>query len=185
MQVKVNLAIPLLGGIEGTWEPKRAERDAAWELYVELITRVSVVELDPADGKTREALTSFYQLFGITRDILRRYGPTVARGNSRRVTFGRIAVMMLNGVVRPVLARWHPLLSAYEEQRPPEVDTVKHERNWEHFAELRGDIDQTRRHLTEIAKVLGTVAGVESLLPEDLPPSRAPRPRDRESQRER
>lgn len=179
MQVRVSLAIPLVGGIEGTWEPKRAERDAAWELYVELITRISVVELDPEDGKTREALTSFYQLFAITRDILRRYGPVVARGNARRITFGRIAVMMLNGVVRPVLARWHPLLSAYEEKRPPDVDSVTHERDWEHFDELRAEIDRTRRLLTEIAEILGTVAGVESLLPRDLPPHGVPSPRTR------
>ncbi|MGZ4618701.1 MAG: hypothetical protein ACXV3F_08230 [Frankiaceae bacterium] len=29
--------------ISGTWEPNDAERAAAWELYVELVTRISVV----------------------------------------------------------------------------------------------------------------------------------------------
>lgn len=38
--VKLNLRVV---EISGTWEPNDAERRAAWELYVELVTRVSVV----------------------------------------------------------------------------------------------------------------------------------------------
>lgn len=168
MQVKVSLQIPFVGGIEGTWEPDTAERDAAWELYVELVTRVAVQPLHADDGRSREALTSFYQLFAITRDILRRYGPVIARGGPKRITFGRIAVAMLNGAVRPVLATWHPLLMSYEEQRPPNVDPVTHERAWERHGELRAEIDRTRVVLTEIATLLADVAGVDSLLPGDL-----------------
>lgn len=168
VQVKVHLQIPFVGGIEGTWKPERVERDAAWELYVELVTRISVVELHRDDGRAREALSSFYQFFAITRDILRRYGPAVARGSASRITFGRIAVSMLNGVIRPVLAHWHPRLTAYEETRPAEIDSVSHEQGWEHIAELRAEIDRTRHVLTDIAQLLGTVAGVESLLPETL-----------------
>lgn len=33
--------------LSGTWEPDSAERAAAWELYVELVTRISVVPLTP------------------------------------------------------------------------------------------------------------------------------------------
>ncbi|WP_211116539.1 hypothetical protein [Glycomyces buryatensis] len=177
MQVKVSLKIPFVGGIEGTWEPEQSERDASWELYVELITRISTVPLHRDEGKAREALTSFYQLFGITRHILRQYGPAVARGSDERITFGRIAVVMLNDVIRPVLAKWHPLLTSYEEQRPPHVDTVTHERGWERIDELRSEIDRTRRLLTDIAILLGRVAGVESLLAEDLRPLEPPNQR--------
>ena len=43
--VKVSLNLPYIGGVEGTWKPDESERNAAWEMYVELITRISVVEL--------------------------------------------------------------------------------------------------------------------------------------------
>lgn len=43
--VKVKLNIPLVGGIEGTWKFDENEKKAAWEMYVELITRIPVVEL--------------------------------------------------------------------------------------------------------------------------------------------
>ncbi|MGZ6868949.1 MAG: hypothetical protein ACXVHI_01345 [Frankiaceae bacterium] len=40
--VQVGLNLHFLT-ISGTWEPNDAERAAAWELYVELVTRISVV----------------------------------------------------------------------------------------------------------------------------------------------
>jgi hypothetical protein len=48
--VKVALNIPYLGGVEGTWEPDETEQRAAWDMYVELVTRISVVELRPGEG---------------------------------------------------------------------------------------------------------------------------------------
>lgn len=85
--------------LSGVWEPEDAERRAAWELYVELVTRIAVVPLRPADGILREALTSLYQLFGCTREILRRYGPDVARPAAPgRLRFGYLAIWVLNGV---------------------------------------------------------------------------------------
>jgi hypothetical protein len=106
--VTVKLQLPYIGGIEGTWEPDESERKAAWELYVELITRISVVELQPGEGLLREALASLRTLFESTREILRTYGPSVARPKSKdenAVSFGYLAVTILNVVVRPVLAK--------------------------------------------------------------------------------
>jgi hypothetical protein len=77
---KVSLNLPFgLGGVEQTWEPNDDERRAAWELHVELVTRIATVPLEPGAGLQREALTSLYSLFPTTRDILRRYGPGVAQ----------------------------------------------------------------------------------------------------------
>ncbi|MCC3768456.1 hypothetical protein [Streptomyces sp. UNOC14_S4] len=164
-QVTVRLTIPLLGEVTGVWEPVEAERKAAWELYVELATRVSTVELGPDDGFLREALTSFYSLFGTTRDILRRYGPDVApRRGPGRLTFGALAVTVLNQALRPLLADWHPRLAAHEALRPSGTDPVAHERSWEHAAELRGEIATVREVLIGLANALAEVAGSADLL---------------------
>jgi hypothetical protein len=41
---KVSLNLPFgLGGLEQTWEPNDDEQKAAWELYVELVTRTTTV----------------------------------------------------------------------------------------------------------------------------------------------
>ena len=64
--------------IGGDWTPDDSEGNAAWEMYVELVTRISVAELREGEGVLREALTSLYSLFGTTREILRRYGPGIS-----------------------------------------------------------------------------------------------------------
>ncbi|MEU5163090.1 hypothetical protein AB0G74_26265 [Streptomyces sp. NPDC020875] len=169
-QISVKLAIPLVGEISGIWEPDDAERDAAWELYVELATRISVVELREDEGLLREALTSLYTVFGTTRDILRRYGPAVApRVPAGQVTFGALAVTVLNLCVRPLLSKWHPLLTAHESLRSDQVDPVSHERRWARSAELRKEIEQVRRVMLALAEALNEVAGVGDLIAVRLP----------------
>ncbi|WP_262505066.1 hypothetical protein [Streptomyces sp. TRM68367] len=172
-QITAKLTIPFVGEISGTWEPADAERSAAWELYLELVTRVSVEELDPDEGFLREALSSLYTFFNTTREILRRYGPEVAPPLAPgHVSFGVLAVTVLNRVLRPLLASWHPRLTAYESQRPPGRDPVAHERQWEHAEALRGQIAEVRRTLVSLARTLQEVAGVSDLI--ELPAPRSP-----------
>ncbi|MFF7445084.1 MULTISPECIES: hypothetical protein [unclassified Streptomyces] len=172
-QVTARLAIPFVGDITGTWEPADAERSAAWELYLELVTRVSVEELDQEEGFLREALTSLYTFFDTTREILRRYGPEIAPPLAPgHVSFGILAVTVLNRVLRPLLATWHPRLSAYESQRPDGVDPVAWERRWEHADALRERIGEVRRTLVSLAHTLQEVADVSDLI--NLPSPRSP-----------
>ncbi|MFC4335398.1 hypothetical protein [Salininema proteolyticum] len=166
MQFKVNLKVPLVAGIEGTWSPGSDERHAAWELYVEMVTRVAVQPLHDQEGSLREALTSLYELFGITRQILIKYGPAVAKPTSGDISFGRIAIAMLNGSIRPLLSQWHPRLRAYEETRPETVDSIAHERMWEEHGDLRREFERTRQQLSVIATLLGNVAGVDPVITE-------------------
>ena len=166
-QISVKLSIPLFGEISGTWEPVDAERRAAWELYVELVTRIAVQGLAPDDGLLREALSSHYSLFSTARDILRRYGPDVApRRSAGHVSFGSLAVSVLNGALRPVLAQWHPRLAAYEATRAPHADPVAHERAWPHAQELRDELTAVRVTLTQLARALGEVSGAGDLMAE-------------------
>jgi hypothetical protein len=58
--IKIKFSLPWIGEIGGEWEPDESEVKAAWELYVELVTRISVVELKPGQGLLREALGSLY-----------------------------------------------------------------------------------------------------------------------------
>ena len=160
-KIKVNL--PFLG-IEGNWEIDEIQRKAAWEIYVELVTRVTVQELKDDEGLLREALSSFYSIFGTTRDILKKYGPSIAApGSPDDTTLGHIAVGVLNKVLRPLLARWHPILKDYEDMRPPNVSVTEYERNWPQAAALRAEIGNVRTQLQEYADVLAEVSGVSKL----------------------
>jgi hypothetical protein len=153
-----------LPGITGEWEVDESQKRAAWEMYVELITRISVQPLEADEGLLREALTSLYTLFGETRRILRQYGPDVATPAKRRfLSFGAIAVDVLNVWLRPVLARWHPLLADHESRRPTTSSPVQHERAWQHDQALRAELEILRGKLTAYADLLADVCGVPSL----------------------
>ena len=39
VNVKLDLKLPGIGGVAGTWEPHESEVGTAWELYVEMVTR--------------------------------------------------------------------------------------------------------------------------------------------------
>ncbi|GAV41143.1 hypothetical protein [Streptomyces acidiscabies] len=172
-QITATLSIPFVGEISGTWQPADAERSAAWELYLELVTRVSVEDLHPDEGFLREALTSLYTFFGTTRDILRRYGPDVAPPLAPgHVSFGVLAVTVLNRVLRPLLASWHPRLTAYESRRPEGHDPVDWERAWDQAPALRAQLTEVRRTLSSLARTLQKVADVSDLI--DLPAPRSP-----------
>lgn len=163
-EFQVSLKIPFIGDVSGKWVPDEAEQKAAWEMYVELVTRISVVELGPEEGLVREALTSLYRLFDITRAILRSSGPAVARPKEEGdLSFGYLAVAILNGALRPVLAKWHPLLLDWESKRPTGNSAAEWERAWDRNVELRRELAAVRGMLTEYANLLARVAQVPSL----------------------
>jgi predicted PilT family ATPase len=160
--VEVNLTLPGIGGVKGKWAPNDSERLAAWELYVELVTRISVVELKDKEGILREALNSLYSVFQITREILRKYGPEVAIPLKKdEFSFGKLAIMILNYQLRPFLTKWHPLLQEYESKRKPEISIKEHEDRWERNEEMRKELEKVRKTLIEYSILLAKVANVE------------------------
>jgi hypothetical protein len=164
LEVQVELAIPYIGKIAGTWKPDEREQDAAWEMYVELVTRVSVADPLPTGGSLRESLASLYSLFTTTRSLLRSYGPAVARPkHGGELSFGYLAINVLNYVLRPVLTKWHPMLLDWEHQRPAEVAPLVHEADWVYAEELREVLRRVRAMLLEYSSVLAEISRVPSV----------------------
>ena len=138
-------------------EDRRAERAAAFDLQVELATRIGLHALPDDAGGLREALASLYTLFGITRGILRRHGPSAGKVSG-------IALELLNEVLRPFMTRWHTRLAVHEERRSADVGPWEHERQWpaaEQFrAELAGLVAPLRQTATRLAQISGTSLGL-------------------------
>jgi len=154
---KLTVGLPFnLGSLE--FQDDESQQKAAWSLYVELSTRIAIQPLEENEGILREALTSLYNVFGITRQILREAGPEIAKGPQ---SFGAVAIDVLNKGLRPLLVKWHPILKAYEERKPTERTSVEHERLWEHEKELRNEINKVREQMAIYVSVLGKIAGVE------------------------
>ncbi len=129
---------------EVEFQPKEIDREAAWQLYVELITRISTQTLLPEEGDEKTALTSIYELFGITRDVLKNQGREC-------VEFTKLAVIVLNQVIRPFTAKWHrlSLQNAFETE--------------EKCNDFRRELAELQIQLRNYTKLLADIAEVEDL----------------------
>jgi|SRR5215217_7950189 hypothetical protein len=158
----VDRELPGMENGGGKWVADDTQQRAAWEIYVELVTRISVVGLRPNEGLLSEALSSLYTLFDSTRETLRRYGPEVAQPTADgTLSFGLLSLTLLNTVLRPVLAKWHPLLMDYESTRAENVSPLEHERNWDKNAELRRVLNEdVRGAMVKYADLFAQAAGV-------------------------
>ena len=125
------------------------DKDAAWELYIEMLTRIVTQPLPSEDGDEQAALDSVYSLFPTTREILRRRG----RGT---IQFSKVAIPVLNQVVRPFTAEWHrkSIANAFYD---PDQQT-----------EFRDSLAALQVELRNYNRLLANIAGVEDLT--DLEP---------------
>ncbi len=99
-----------------------------------------------------------------SRTILKGYGPSIAKPKGEgNLSLAYIAIAVLNTVIRPVLAKWHPLLIDFEHSKEPLNSILDHEQKWHQADELRGILNGVRLILIEYSNLLAEVAGVPSL----------------------
>lgn len=119
-------------------------KDAAWAMYVEMLTRITTQPLPDQDGDEQTALKSVYKLFKITRGILKEYG-------RESPEFTKLAVVILNQKVRPFTARWHQRsrAAAFEDSAA--------------CAEFRDELRDLQGILRGYLQALAALAGVEDI----------------------
>lgn len=135
-KVKLNLKFA-----EMEFEAKADDKDAAWEMYVELLTRIITQRLAPASGDEKTALDSVYSLFATTRNILK------VRGRNA-VSFTKVAIIILNQIVRPFTAKWHKISLANGFADPEKCNEFRKE-----LADLQTDMRCYASLLAEMAEV--------------------------------
>ncbi|MBI5314728.1 MAG: hypothetical protein HZB34_02010 [Nitrospirae bacterium] len=137
--LKINVGI-----LETEWQPQEKDREAAWELYIEMLTRIVTQPLPQGDGDEKSTLDSVHALFGITREILRRKGRDC-------VQFTKIAVVVLNQIIRPFTAKWHRMCLGGAFNDPGTRQ------------EFRNDLSKLQVELRKYTKALADIAEVEDL----------------------
>ena len=126
------------------WKPQDEDKSAAWDLYIELLTRITTQPLAEQDGDETTALTSVYSLFGLTR--------TTIKSNGRHcIEFTKIAVVVLNQIIRPFTAKWHKKSLEDAFSKPDECQ------------QFRSELAELQRKLRTYTKMLADMAGVEDL----------------------
>lgn len=130
--------------IEAEFKAQPDDQNAAWEMYVYLITTILTQKLPDEDGDEKTALESVYRLFGVTRDILVTYG-------RKAPGFSKIAVVVLNQIVRPFTAKWHKLSLAGAFS-----DT-------EQCKAFRRELSELQLNMRRYAALLANIAKVEDI----------------------
>ena len=132
------------GFLETEWKPTDPDKDAVWDLYVELLTRITTQPLPTQDGIEKTALDSIYSLFPTTRSILKSRG-------RQCFEFTKLAVVVLNQIVRPFTAKWHRVSTEGGFSKP------------ESCQQFRQELAELQSQLIVYAKALADIAGVEDL----------------------
>lgn len=126
------------------WTPKAADKNAAWALYIELLTRITTQPLPIEHGDEKTTLDSVYSLFATTREVIREHGPEC-------INFTKIAIVVLNQVIRPFTAKWHrkSLTGDFEDETERAV--------------FRDELAALQEELRKYSRMLADIAEVEDL----------------------
>ncbi len=135
------------------WQPTAADKSAAWALYTEIRTRIATQPLAYRHGDEDTALTSVYNIFGLTRDTIKQH-----EGCTH---FATLAVYVLNVHIRPFTAYWHKVKVA---GRLSSSDTCHRFRR--ELIDLQGKLRLFMRLLGHLAEGddfrTGTESGIET-----------------------
>lgn len=161
-QMSLNLPFGI-GGV--TIKISEAQKRAAWSLYVEYTTRITTQPLDSTQGSIREALSSMYKMFEVTREVLKEAGPGVAKDKD---SLGPLAIEIINQGIRPFIVEWHTVLGAFEDQEreaqrkelTPGIDTIIDESKWNRSQEFYDALKELQGELSIYVTALGKIAGI-------------------------
>ena len=130
--------------LEMEWKPQDEDKAAAWDLYIELLTRITTQPLSQSDSDEETALKSIFSLFGITREIIKKNG-------RHCIEFTKIAVVVLNQIIRPFTAKWHKksLEEAFNDSNECQ--------------QFRDELTDLQKTLKIYSKMLADMADVEDL----------------------
>ncbi|MEW8627235.1 MAG: DUF2235 domain-containing protein [Candidatus Thiodiazotropha sp.] len=123
------------------WAPNDADRALAWDIYVELQTRIAVQKLDDDKGDDAKALTSIAKLFGLSRKSMRKHG--VSCSNT-----GTLLTAYLNQKVRGFTSKWHRI--SLKDKWTDNPDVIR--------SEFRDELKQLQPILTTLSSALSQLA---------------------------
>lgn len=124
------------------WAPTKADRALAWDMYVELVTRIAVQKLKDDEGNDLAALSSIFGLFGLARESMREQGTECANSGTLLTTY-------LNRKVRWFTAKWHKISIEQDWKENPQP-----------ISDFRKELqEQIQPALQQLAQSLSVVAG--------------------------
>lgn len=130
--------------LEMEFKLKTADKDAAWDLYIELLTRITTQPLSKNTGDEEAALSSIHSIFRLTRAIIKTH-------KRHCIVFTKIAIIILNQIIRPFTSKWHKELLKNNFKSPKACK------------DFRSELSEIQKFLQKYTKMLADMADVEDL----------------------
>lgn len=125
----------------------RKEQEIAYKLWIELNTRKIGLEIDKEYDVIVEVYKSWYNFFGIAREILKELPCEKIENNENLVG---LTIDVLNKGLRPHLTKWQAKYRRWYEFNSkinPELSPQEIQRNYPEYKELLEDLIQTNNRM--------------------------------------
>mgnify|MGYP006117494351 CR=1 FL=1 len=144
-------------------KPNYTNIDIAYKIWVELNTRKIGIQIDFENDVITEVYNSWYQFFGITRDLIKDLPATKIRLDSDSKELIEISMKILNEGLRPHLTEWQAKyrrwyntaieISANENKSPQQI-----QKDFPQYDLLKEDMSRINRNLINYKDVIYKLA---------------------------
>jgi len=158
-QFSINLGIVTIGG-----ELTEEDRQCAWELYCELVSRVALMGKEDRRGELvftgevyEQSLDSLYAFFREARTLMRRYPVGRIGANKPQNHLGFFIAALLEVVIRPFLEKWQASYRHWWEHecaRLPQASPFERQKGYPLLEDMLADWRAVRRFCRSAAKEL-------------------------------
>ena len=158
------------------FKPNSLDRQIAYEIWVELSTRKIGLEIDLDHDVITEVYNSWYEFFGVTRELIKEVPAHKLRQKGTRAIV-KTSVHVLNDGLRPHLTRWQARFRKwFEAQTGSDAEPQSVQTSFPAFAELSSDLLEINAKLISYRKAMyelatgdkESVIDIENLAGDDL-----------------
>ena len=131
-----------VGDLKMKFKPNDTDRQIAYSIWVELSTRKIGLPIDPENDVISEIYNSWYDFFGVTRDLVKTIPVSKVRHDSTGKII-KLSIKVLNEGLRPHLTKWQARYRRwYEHQIKDHFDKSPQEiqKEFPEYDALRADL---------------------------------------------
>lgn len=133
-------------------KPNYTNIDIAYKIWVELNTRKIGLQIDFEHDVITDIYKSWYQFFGITRDLIKGLPASKVRGDKDSKELIQLSTKILNEALRPHLTlwqakfrRWYVLADSLEENKTKSPQELQ--REFPEYQQLKNDMTRINNNL--------------------------------------
>jgi hypothetical protein len=155
----LSIGIPFGLG-SATFDLTPTDRIVAWKLHVQMVTRKAALPFDEEHDVVADVLSSLFDLFQITRDLLLELPPS---DRAKEESVANLIIRVLNDGIRPSLTKWHSDYRRWWDAALANVEYASRspsdiQKDYPKYADLLRDLQRMNVELSKFSDELALVA---------------------------